>query len=252
MKPVVQGTAEGLRRLKLLVSATCLRRTKDSVSETLNLPDRKVHECVVQLDPEDRELYDFFKRNASHLIANRGFGDSNMATKTGSILPIINTLRLICNHGQRLLPKFALEAWGYRLNPTSNLDLVTTKLGLCFSCGVEVQPNEMPSEFACSHLLCSKCADSDEVYQMSLDSVVCTACTKDVDSTATNAFTGEGDYRPSAKIRALIQSLHVEQQGNPPTFGNKPVKRSFCQALVSMMYNADSLTALCSRFGQKC
>lgn len=225
MKPVVQGNAEGLRRLKNLVGATCLRRTKDSVSETLNLPDRKVHECVVQLDPKDRELYDFFKRNASHLIADRGFGDSNTAETTGSILPIINALRLICNHGQRLLPKFALEAWSHRRNATSDSNFTTSKFGLCISCGAGASPNEMQSEFACSHFLCSKCTDSDEKYQLSLDSVLCPSCTKDDDSAATDAATEKGNYRPSAKIRALIQNLHVEQQNKLPTFGNKPIKR---------------------------
>ncbi|KAF5533205.1 SNF2 family domain-containing protein [Fusarium phyllophilum] len=224
MKPVVQGTAEGLRRLKVLVNATCLRRTKDSVSETLSLPDRKIREYAVQLDPEDRELYSFFKKNASHLIANRGFGASNTATKTGNILPIINTLRLICNHGQRLLPSFALDAWTNRQNPSSDSNFTTSKFGLCISCGVEALPNEMQSEFACSHFLCSKCADSDERYQLSLDNVLCPSCTKYGDSVVTDAAAEEGDYRPSAKIRALIQSLRVEQQGNPPTLGNKPVK----------------------------
>ncbi|KAG4282426.1 hypothetical protein FPRO06_09099 [Fusarium proliferatum] len=241
MKPVVQGTDEGLRRLKLLVSATCLRRTKYSVSETLNLPDRKVHECVVQLDPEDRELYDFFKRNASHLIANRGFGDSNTANKTGSILPIINTLRLICNHGKRLLPKFAFESWSNRQNPNSGPNFTTSKFGLCICCGVEALPNEMQSEFACSHLLCSKCADSDERYQLTLDSVLCPSCTKDEDSAVTDAATGEGNYQPSAKIRAVIQSLRIEQQGNAPTFGNKPIKSvvfTFWRKMLNLLETA--------------
>ncbi|KAF5241931.1 hypothetical protein FANTH_8891 [Fusarium anthophilum] len=224
MKPVTQGTTEGLRRLKLLVSATCLRRTKDSVSETLNLPDRKVHECIVQLDPDDRELYDFIKKTGSHLVANRGFGASDTANKTGSILPIINTLRLICNHGQRLLPTFALDAWSHRQNPTSDPSFITSKFGLCISCNVDALPDEMQSEFACSHFLCSKCADSDEKYQTSLDSFLCPVCTKDGDSAVISAATEEKNYRPSAKIRALIQSLRVEQQGNPPTFGNNPIK----------------------------
>ncbi|KAF5530925.1 SNF2 family domain-containing protein [Fusarium mexicanum] len=238
VKPVTQGTTEGLRRLKLLVSATCLRRTKDSVSETLNLPDRKVHECIVQLDPDDRELYDFFKKNGSHLVANRGFGASDTANKTGSILPIINTLRLICNHGQRLLPDFALEAWSRRQNPTSDPDFHARKFGLCISCGVEALPTEMQSEFACSHLLCSKCADSDERYQLSLDSVLCPSCTKGGDSVVTDAATEEGDYQPSAKIRVLIQSLRVEQQGNPPTVGNKPIKSvvfTFWRKMLSLL-----------------
>ncbi|KAF5643190.1 SNF2 family domain protein [Fusarium sp. NRRL 52700] len=224
MRPVAQGATEGLRRLKQLVSATCLRRTKDSVSETLNLPDRKVYECAVQLDPEDRELYDFFKRNGSHLVANRGFGASDTANKMGSILPIINTLRLICNHGERLLPDFALEAWSHRHNATLDPNFTTSKFGLCISCGVEALPDEMQSEFACSHFLCSKCADSDERYQLSLDNVLCPSCTRDGDSAVTYAATQERDYRPSAKMRALIQSLRAEQQMNLPTVGNKPIK----------------------------
>ncbi|KAF5986264.1 hypothetical protein FBULB1_2486 [Fusarium bulbicola] len=224
IKPVAQGTTEGLRRLKLLVSATCLRRTKDSVSESLSLPDRKERECIVQLDPDDRELYDFFKRNGSHLVANRVFGASDTANKTGSILPMINTLRLICNHGQRLLPEFALEAWSHRHNPTLDQSFTTSKSGLCISCGVEALPDEMQSEFACSHILCSKCSDSDEKYQLSLDSVLFPSCTKDGVLAVTGAPTEEGVYQPSAKIRAVIQSLRVEQQGNPFTFGNQPIK----------------------------
>lgn len=225
-KPVSQGSPEGLIRLRRLVSATCLRRTKDSVREALNLPARTVRECAVHLDQEDKELYDFFKKSASHLIAYM-VTESDNPPRTGNILPIINTLRLICNHGRSLLPKFALTAWGQRYNPTTYSELATTKPRLCFSCGMEVCSQDMQSEFACPHLLCSNCADTDEKLLSSLDSVVCPQCAINGGSVTSVDEPGrKGNYQPSAKVRALVQNLRDEQQNKPLSFDSRPIKRS--------------------------
>ncbi|KAF4439353.1 hypothetical protein F53441_12603 [Fusarium austroafricanum] len=225
-KPVSQSRPEGLVRLKRLVRATCLRRTKSSVCKELNLPDRTMRECIVKLDEKDREVYDFFKKNASHLIAGMVGTGSNEASRAGNILPIINTLRLICNHGESLLPSSALRAWSQRYNPTVDSDLATTLPGLCYACGKKESPDSMPSEFTCSHTLCSDCANSDEGYQSSLDSAVCPRCTENFDSASDRAAVGMGDnYKPSAKVRALLENLHIEQQQNKVrTLGSRSIK----------------------------
>ncbi|KAF4337212.1 Helicase C-terminal [Fusarium beomiforme] len=210
-KPVTGGRPEGLARLRRLVSATCLRRTKDSVRQALSLPARIIRECSVQMDREDRELYEFFKRSASHLIAGMDAADSDNALANGNILSIINTLRLICNHGQSLLPDFAIQAWGKRSYQAVDSDLTVTKPGMCYS-----------------YL--------DEGHQALLDSVVCPRCANGSDSAMNNTAVGiEGNYQPSAKVRALMENLMVEQRSNSCVYSSKPIKSVVFTFWVKML-----------------
>ncbi|KAF5617713.1 hypothetical protein F25303_13211 [Fusarium sp. NRRL 25303] len=61
--PIRDNEQEGLRKLRILVETTCLRRTKSSISQAL--PPPTVREEKVDLHPYDRALYDFFESEAA-------------------------------------------------------------------------------------------------------------------------------------------------------------------------------------------
>ncbi|RSL85847.1 hypothetical protein CEP52_016004 [Fusarium oligoseptatum] len=225
--PVQKNLPEGLLRLKRLVTATCLRRTKDVVRDELGLPRRSIRERIVHLDPHDREIYDFFKRNASHLIADKQILDNENAFQpgTGNILPIINTLRLICNHGQSLLSKPALAAWTQRCSSDALWGSSRHSVRTCYSCRTNSTSCDVPSEFTCSHFLCSRCEDTDDDYQSKVDDVVCPRCAQDDDRSYTSSSLNSlVESQPSAKVRALVGNLRNEQQCHEPASDGKPIK----------------------------
>ncbi|KAI1770678.1 SNF2 family N-terminal domain-containing protein [Hypoxylon cercidicola] len=105
-KPLLAGRPEGLARLRRLVTSTCLRRTKDSIRDDLELPPRIDKECMVRMDHEDQELYNFFQTRVSGFVSGLLSNDKvEKSRRNGHILPLINILRLICNHGQSLVPQ---------------------------------------------------------------------------------------------------------------------------------------------------
>ncbi|KAI0399412.1 SNF2 family N-terminal domain-containing protein [Xylaria palmicola] len=110
VKPIEEKHPLGIGRLQELIRATCLRRVKAQVlsSNEIRLPPRseRVHE--VNLHQEDQELYDAIKK----LCATRAAGVETKSNKSEAprsteknLLLLINSLRLICNHGEQLLPQ---------------------------------------------------------------------------------------------------------------------------------------------------
>ncbi|KAI8718206.1 hypothetical protein NCS52_00598800 [Fusarium sp. LHS14.1] len=112
--PIRNKRPHGLLKLRILVQATCLRRTKQSINHSHKLPERTEKIERVDLHPNDRELYNYFHALANR-IASESLGDEKTMSSKGSsktnILPItiINFLRLICNHGVDLLSASAVE-----------------------------------------------------------------------------------------------------------------------------------------------
>ncbi|PVI01811.1 hypothetical protein DM02DRAFT_671025 [Periconia macrospinosa] len=129
-RPIQQKNPEGFKRLQILVRTTCLRRTKESIGDVLNLPPRKEETESVQLHPHDQELYDFFKEKAAELAL--GTSGSTLtpgilkSSKDGSVLSLLNFLRLICNHGRQVLPETALTIWNARDQPMTDIDEAKT------------------------------------------------------------------------------------------------------------------------------
>jgi SNF2 family DNA or RNA helicase len=117
-KPIQDKRREGFSRLQILVRTTCLRRTKESIGDALHLPHRKEKIEFVTLQPRDQELYDFFKSKAVELASGSTASDPVIATRKpsqdGSVLTLLNFLRLTCDHGQQILPESALELWNAR------------------------------------------------------------------------------------------------------------------------------------------
>ncbi|KAH1283910.1 hypothetical protein KXW05_000765, partial [Aspergillus fumigatus] len=125
--PVKQKQTGSLQRLQYLVAATAFRRTKAMVKMTVALPKKVERIESIQFTGADRELYEFFKVKASRLVGQlTGFRQSMAATadnKKESTLSLINLLRLICNHGEHLLPASAINEWRTRQNEQITSDV---------------------------------------------------------------------------------------------------------------------------------
>ncbi|KAL9567380.1 hypothetical protein ACKAV7_008455 [Fusarium commune] len=111
--PLRDNVQEGLRKLRILVEATCLRRTKSSIS--LALPPPTVREEKVDLHPYDRALYDFFEseaaKNATDSYNNCPANASATGREKKNVLSMIYNLRRICDHGEDLLSASDTETW---------------------------------------------------------------------------------------------------------------------------------------------
>ena len=111
-RPVMLGDARGFDRLVTVVAAVALRRTKTQKLPdgrfAIELPDKRVEMCLVDLASADRTLYDRHHAKATGLVeraAREGeYGGNFFAT----ILEAILWLRQICCHST-LVTKEMLE-----------------------------------------------------------------------------------------------------------------------------------------------
>lgn len=113
-RPIKEKLPHGLNRLGLLIKGTCLRRTKKMIELSHPLPDRREKTTWVELTPKDRKLYSFFEKEAANIASGsyRYNGHPNPNDRqNNNILKLINFLRLICDHGEELLPQSAREIW---------------------------------------------------------------------------------------------------------------------------------------------
>ncbi|OJJ95992.1 hypothetical protein ASPACDRAFT_81685 [Aspergillus aculeatus ATCC 16872] len=114
--PVKRQQKGYIQTLRALVAATALRRTKKTLDSALQLPKKVERTELVHLTAADREIYDYFKARASKTAAELSGEpqDSGKQASADTTLALINMLRLICDYGERLLPKSALELWRNR------------------------------------------------------------------------------------------------------------------------------------------
>jgi SWI/SNF-related matrix-associated actin-dependent regulator of chromatin subfamily A3 len=241
------------------VRATCLRRTKalSHLSATLKLPGKIERVETVELAPDERELYDFFKRR-SYLLAHENSKTESEAgakanakalkrqrvatTKTlakrntrksaGNIIVLLSVLRMICDHGEALLPRVALEAWRNRDDHTVSWALLQTTAGAewnCCVCGQEISREEEKQdidmiEFSCKkHVACEACITTTE------DAVpTCPKCsiTHTVSSVSASPRSDSPSYGPSSKVSALLRHVLCTVQNKiSSSTANPPVKR---------------------------
>ncbi|EXL55935.1 hypothetical protein FOCG_03652 [Fusarium oxysporum f. sp. radicis-lycopersici 26381] len=137
--PIRDNVQEGLRQLRILVEATCLRRTKSSISQAL--PPLTIREEKVSLHPYDRALYDFFESEAAKNAADSSNNYPDNPSETGrekkNVLSLIHNLRRICDHGEDLLSVSDTEAWRMRRGQGPDLQTIhysgTQQLGTNYS-----------------------------------------------------------------------------------------------------------------------
>ncbi|KAK0630427.1 SNF2 family N-terminal domain-containing protein [Bombardia bombarda] len=206
--PVQKDIPDGLRRFKILVRATCLRRTKKGANlEELALPTRTETIEDIELSPSDRRLYTFFQREALRLAA--GLEDH----QGKNILGLINTLRAICDHGENLLPLPALRAWQSRRYESIDWFGMGEPTAIeCQTCGI----NLVESDESNGRLICTTCTHLGK-------GVEDPSCF--MPRTQTHGQTcGRITVPPSAKVTALIRNLRQEQSRNNDCDNLKPGK----------------------------
>lgn len=237
--PIFLNREHSLRTLQKLVRATCLRRTKAQpyLASTLKLPRKNERFDTVELLPDERKLYEFFKRR-SYLLASKDAAPGPTATtsaagkkrrranekesksgklrrkSTGSIVLLLSVLRLICNHGQVLLPRAALEVWQKRDEEKVTWNLLhsaSEDKPACCVCGTrssegmnEVEENGMV-EFSCKkHVACETCLNLSEDARP-----MCPECSSPEIATpeADVQCTTKVQQPPSSKVSALLRNI---------------------------------------------
>ena len=161
-----------LDRLRALVAATTLRRTKATHLEALGLGRKTERVETVELSSSDRQLYEFFKCR-SYLVStmkkpstaskgNKRAGTGGGSSRGSNILILISLLRLICDHGAALLPESAIKARRDNDPSAIDWDMLESGVNKCAGCGGEVESLDATSStvenFDCGHILCSSCA----------------------------------------------------------------------------------------------
>lgn len=218
----------GVRNLQKLVRATCLRRTKKKVllSGTLTLPTRFEKIQDVYLHPDDQALYDSVKEAAQKVAATFGKEprkDSSGADNDNNILILLNSLRLICNHGAQLMPEAMKRMIEKGLIPQSGPGN-SIKDSECSSCGGEI--DERSSTTMDQKPLCENCANSEQnITKMEMRA-------ENVHREAGSAFQSPSlgwnrseniIHQPSAKVLALLMNL--KRQKSNSVYGCKKGKR---------------------------
>ncbi|KAM7210964.1 SNF2 family N-terminal domain containing protein [Rhypophila decipiens] len=198
--PLKHHGKENLRNLEHLVKATCLRRTKKQLvrqGPSLYLPARTEKVEWIDLSPADRDIYEFFKARTAKIASGMMNDTGNpVGTKDRgqNVICLIDFLRLICGHGEGLLPSSALEIWKSRDSEAIDWEMMKTMSGeenWCRRCGG--QRRETPSE---------------EVDNESLEGEG-TGCVCGAMNNPLGLLKGIG---ASNKVRALVRNIREEQQ----------------------------------------
>ncbi|KAI1326476.1 hypothetical protein F5Y16DRAFT_421782 [Xylariaceae sp. FL0255] len=197
------GRVKSWERLRALVQAISLRRTKASVGNELNIPPRQEIIHRITLNQDERHVYHMIKRNFSFLIGSRN--------STSRALALVLRLRQVCDHGRDLLPT-ATQEWLEKasLYRDRSVDLALT----CENCDNVIKDSDCnDATLSCLHQICQACARSTDAEDRNL--AVCPICTKSLLDTDSNTESSNSHlhmedgtgYRPSTKVVALLRSL---------------------------------------------
>lgn len=218
----------GSQPLQELVRATCLRRTKQQTlaSGLLRLPRRTEKTCLVNLHPDDQILYDSVKKVLQKTASGSDKSlrkDVSAKAKEKNVMVLLNSLRLICNHGEELVPQFVKSITGE--SSASYIDHMQRHIdtAACSSCGGETDGS---SVFTGSQgTLCLDCANLERVPPV--PQLELTLEQRDGNWNSQSASMGKSTFgkavRPSAKVVALLNNLRQEASISHHT--HKPRKR---------------------------
>lgn len=221
--------------LQALVFATCLRRTKETARGSVQLPGITEELQSVHMTDSERDLYNFFHKRTSEVASKTtGTGDEVSLDLGRNILPLINFLRLICNHGLQLLPDTAVQAWNKREHKQVDWQRIQdqrTTCGLCRSKFVDTEQmgEAKAEEWRCGHLICDSCLSQNDESLLDLEETVsCPVC---VGTGVKSGPVSQGaplsgdDYYPSSKMNAVLLKIGKEQEQNKAMPNAEPVKR---------------------------
>lgn len=217
--PVKQNRPDSLRRLQDLVRATCLRRTKALNYALFQLPQRTEKVELIELSPVDRELYSFFKIKTAEIVSElsqRQFGAGKAHQQKGiNVLTLINFLRLICDHGEHLLPSSALEVWKTRSSGFTDQQMMRAFTARCDICGIHIDEFDLLAlldlDYQCQHSICSICAVQGQ-KDKACKGASCPKCMTEIASEEDRTISQipRKFIRPSAKVEKLIHNLRQE------------------------------------------
>jgi SNF2 family DNA or RNA helicase len=232
--PVQEKTSYGLERLTLLIKNTCLRRTKKLTEFSYQLPNRREQTVLVELSQGDRDLYTFFEREAAKIAS--GFYRHNVENSTSNhsknnILKMINFLRLICDHGEKLLPQSAIDTWLAAGDKAIGWQKIWESQESCEICGLKIDGFQDQSvsrlDISFPQVICRSCLAITEESEPRSGS---TNFSRSIPTP--DGATGELDStiriptdQQSSKLKALIDNLRQEQSCSDQYSPNQPIKR---------------------------
>ncbi|RAK81215.1 DEAD/DEAH box helicase [Aspergillus fijiensis CBS 313.89] len=212
--PVKRQQPGYIQTLQALVAATAFRRTKKTLDSALQLPKKVEKTELVHLTAADREIYDYFKAKASKTAAKLSGEAQDPGKQAGAdtTLALINILRLICDYGERLLPKPALELWRNRYR---DADAVITKS--CESVGLNEEDFASDNRSSPARVeAVGGSAKPGGVYDAA-------ECTADTPAQMPMEECHESSFDLSPKMIALLKNLEREQRDTSQS-GLRPVK----------------------------
>lgn len=234
VKPIEDKEATSLSTLQDLVYATCLRRKKKTAAQSVTLPSLTETIQEVRMHEADRELYAFFEKYTAD-VASKAHGRSDKAPVDlgNNILPLMNFLRRICDHGLQLLPAAAVDAWNRRKEGTIVRDMMQRCRRKCDSCQSDMQEDtdeaEVLSELRCGHLIGSCCSSQSCRGSLNQDEPIsCPACSdpnKSSQPISKDQLPLLVDLRLSSKLEVLLCNIKKEQLFNHTSASIEPVKR---------------------------
>lgn len=217
------GDQKGMKRLRLLVSAICLRRTKDC----LGLPPRKNETQPVDFNSEEKHLYEICKRSTIEFI-ELVFKEDGRLNSFATVIQLILRLRQICNHGKEMLSTKTLKNIDDFMSSQGSKGLTSSpvEIALCGICGRKVQ--DIDSLLPCMHPACSSCCEEKEIM-VSKGELECSICASTNSPDSNNDLRMEQpmpdamtvDYKPSSKVAMLVQNLLSYNENSL----NVPIKR---------------------------
>ena len=233
-RPIKDRKKDSMEMLRKVVASTCLRRTKADPVLRLNLPQKLERVEEIEMPREDRKVYDFFKRFSFVTAAG---GKTSKKIAATNILILISMLRLICDHGEALLPALALKAWRDRDPSLLTFKMLESGIKTCISCDREIEELDVAEsvieELTCGHVLCESCATKS---QTSESQPSCPKCgteglrspsvlsdSSPAPSQSELALPQKPHYPPSAKLQALLRNITKRQ--TRPTGKTRPHKQ---------------------------
>lgn len=238
---VKKGDNEGFKQLRKIVTATSLRRTKNAVEEELSLEPRMDTVQYVELGELEKPVYDFFKTRAMNLaLTLDSDGAYYQPSFKGGILPIINSLRLICNHGEQLLPPSAFDLWRKTDPDYFGVEEFQGDSDRCDNCAAYIDQimmsNLSDSDLPCGHNICRPCLVVKYDDDSDLDQASCPICynsgskltgSEHLDIYTDGSKVEDQKYQPSSKVKSLLANLLAEQSVNKGISqeSGQPIKR---------------------------
>jgi SNF2 family DNA or RNA helicase len=253
---IQRGNNTAIERLKALVQAISLRRTKESVFGELRLGPRVERVQSIELNEEERTLYTIVKKSWAYVGTNSG--------SVRSIFQTIMKLRQICNHGRELLSPETLAVLDQGYINGGRFEAIYGEPQSCENCGAKVQnpdSDEIANYlFSCLHLLCNQCIPRNEGGNT--EEALCPVClgsgishSFSEDEQLTDPFPDPSQgamdidflYRPSSKVLALLQNLRADRLAS----AKDPIKR-YAHLLLQENYLLIMASALYLLPGPEC